>query len=262
MPELSCVIFDWAGTTVDFGSMSPVAAFREAFLQHELVVTDEEIRAPMGMLKRDHIKTMLGFPRIRELFCQKNGREPNDADIDSIYQAFEPSLMQVLPACSSLKPYVPEAVDYLRSKGIKIGSTTGYTGKMMEVVVRCAKEQDYNPDCLVVPDEVGNQGRPFPYMIFENLRRLSIKSVREVIKIGDTLSDLEEAKNAGVFAVGVVEGSSVMGLTEDEFNALSVVEREEACRKAELTFYQHGADFVIRNLGQMDLLQQVFEHRV
>lgn len=261
MAKLSCVIFDWAGTTVDFGSMSPVAAFREAFLQQELVVTDEEIRAPMGMLKRDHIKTMLGFPRIRELFKAKNGREPNDADIDSIYQAFEPSLMQVLPACSSLKPYVPEAVDYLRSHGIKIGSTTGYTGKMMEVVVRCAKEQDYTPDCLVVPDEVGNQGRPFPYMIFENLRRLGIKSVREVIKIGDTISDLEEAKNAGVFAVGVVEGSSVMGLTEDEFNALSVCEREEACRKAELAFYQHGADFVIRNLGQMELLQQVFEHR-
>lgn len=50
------VIFDWAGTTVDFGCMAPVHAFRNAFLEKGIQLTDKEIREPMGKLKWDHIQ--------------------------------------------------------------------------------------------------------------------------------------------------------------------------------------------------------------
>ena len=53
------VIFDWAGTTVDYGCFAPVQAFMEAFAHYGVPVTAEETRKPMGMLKRDHIRTML-----------------------------------------------------------------------------------------------------------------------------------------------------------------------------------------------------------
>lgn len=46
--------------------------------------------------------------------------------------------------------------------------------------------------------------------------------------------------------------------TTVDFDSMSPV---AACRRAEITFYQHGADFVIRNLGLIELLQQVFESR-
>ncbi len=262
MAKLKCVIFDWAGTTVDFGSMSPVEAFRVAFKEKGLEVFDDEIRAPMGLLKRDHIKTMLNMPRIASLFKAKFGHEATSQNIDEIYEVFEPSLMKVLKDCSLLKPYVKEAISYLKDQGIVIGSTTGYTSSMMQTVTACAKEQGYEPDSMVTPDEVQGRGRPYPYMIFENLKRLGVSSVKECIKIGDTFSDIDEGKNAGLFTVGVTEGSSVMGLSQAQFDALSDKEKEDRHLKAAMAFYDHKADFVIRNLSEINLVQRVFENRV
>ena len=41
MARIEAVIFDWAGTTVDFGSLSPVGAFMEAFRRAGVEVTEE-----------------------------------------------------------------------------------------------------------------------------------------------------------------------------------------------------------------------------
>ena len=70
-PQL--VIFDWAGTTVDYGCFAPVNAFALAFQKFGVTPTVEEIRAPMGMLKRDHIRTMLAMPAIRQQWEEKQG---------------------------------------------------------------------------------------------------------------------------------------------------------------------------------------------
>lgn len=64
MREIKTVIFDWAGTTVDYGCFAPVRAFMEIFKEYGVVPTIEEVRKPMGMLKIDHIRTMLGMERI------------------------------------------------------------------------------------------------------------------------------------------------------------------------------------------------------
>lgn len=264
MPKLEGVIFDWAGTMVDYGSMSPVKAFAEAFLNAGITVTDAEIREPMGMLKREHIKTMLNMPRIKAEFLKVKGRPSTEEDIDSIYASFEPSLMKVLKDCSTLKPHVLEAVAYLREKNIKIGSTTGYTKAMMDVVVPCAREQGYEVDAMFAPDMVPNSngsGRPYPFMIFENMKVLGLKDVRRMIKIGDTVSDIEEAKNAGVFAVGVIEGSSVLGLSFEEYNALN--ERDQLTHRlhAREVFLNAGANSVIENLSEIEKLVEDFESR-
>ena len=261
MPKLQCVIFDWAGTTVDYGAISPVKAFMQAFKSAGIEVTEEETRIPMGMLKRDHITTMLAMPRIRDLWVDAYQKEPDEDDVERIYQSFEPSLFSVLEKCCDLKPYVLEAVELLRSQGIKIGSTTGYTASMMKVVTECAKKQGYEPDCLVTPEETDNLGRPFPYMIFRNMQKLGIKSVKHVMKIGDTLSDIKEAKHAGVFAVGVTQGSSIMGLSKDEWSALSIIEQDKLNMKAAITFYETGADFVINSLADIQLAIKLFESR-
>ena len=59
MSRIEAVIFDWAGTTVDYGCFAPVQVFIEVFRHVGIEPTMDEVRAPMGMLKRDHIKTML-----------------------------------------------------------------------------------------------------------------------------------------------------------------------------------------------------------
>ncbi len=98
---------------------------------------------------------------------------------------------------------------------------------------------------------VGHVGRPFPYMIFQNMEALHIQSVASVMKVGDTISDIKEGKNAGVYTVGVVEGSSEMGLTQAEYEALPDEEKEGKVRAVMQRFVDAGADAVIRNMGEL-----------
>lgn len=259
MPRIEAVLFDWAGTTVDFGSLSPVGAFREAFRRAGVEVTEDETRKPMGMLKIDHIRTMLAMPRIREAWEAQYGRTPDESDAERIYDDFEPALMSVLEEHSVLKPYVCDVVKILREKGLRIGSTTGYTSTMMAIVQPAARRQGYAPDTCVTADDVEGFGRPWPYMIFENLRRLRISSVRNVLKVGDTVSDIEEAKAAGVIAVGVTDGSSVAGCSETQWAALTEEEKEVVRKKAARVFEEAGADYVIRDLSALPQLIEKLE---
>ena len=55
--HIEAVIFDWAGTTVDYGCFAPVQVFTEVFTNAGVAPTPQEVREPMGMLKRDHIRT-------------------------------------------------------------------------------------------------------------------------------------------------------------------------------------------------------------
>ena len=50
-------------------------------------------------------------------------------------------------------------------------------------------------------------------MIFKNMEKLKVSSVKNVIKVGDTVSDINEGIDAGVVTVGVIEGSSIMALS-------------------------------------------------
>lgn len=48
MANIEAIIFDWAGTTVDYGSFAPVRAFQEVFRQYGLEPTMEETRHAHG----------------------------------------------------------------------------------------------------------------------------------------------------------------------------------------------------------------------
>lgn len=248
MSKIEAVIFDWAGTTVDYGCFAPVQVFTEVFKNAGVEPTMEEVREPMGMLKWDHIRTMLEMPRIKAAWREKYGRDPEDADADKMYESYEPSLLKILDQYSDPKPYVLETVKALREKGIKIGSTTGYTDVMMGVVVPKAAELGYEPDCWYSPDSTGNMGRLYPYMIFKNMETLKVTSVDKVIKAGDTISDIREGKNAGVFTVGILEGSSLVGLSKEEFEALPEEEKEVRLAAAEQKYKEAGADAVVRDI--------------
>ncbi|MGI6030666.1 MAG: phosphonoacetaldehyde hydrolase [Eubacteriales bacterium] len=251
---IEAVIFDWAGTTVDYGCFAPVQAFMDAFAHHGIQVTMEETRKPMGMLKRDHIRTMLQMDRIAAEWQRVHGHPATESDVDAVYSQFEPKLFSILSDFADPKPYVVETTAILKEMGLKIGSTTGYTDSMMKIVVPKAAELGYSPDVWFSPDSVGGKGRPYPYMIFENMKALGVTSVRNAIKVGDTVSDIVEGVNAGVWSVGVIEGSSELGLSQQEYQALDNQTCEAACRKVEDTFRKAGAHFVIQNITQLPQL--------
>lgn len=258
MPKIEAVIFDWAGTTVDYGCFAPVKVFMEIFRERDILVTEEETRKPMGMLKRDHIKTMLAMERIDQLWQDKYGASANETDIETLYGSFEPMLLALLHEYAAPKPGVLEVVEKLKKMGIGIGSTTGYTDRMMEIVARNAKRQGYAPDYWITPDSVGSMGRPYPYMIFQNMQQLGAMSVNKVVKVGDTISDILEGKNAGVWSVGVIEGSSEMGVTQAEFEALTVTERMERCNEVRERYQKAGADFIIDDLlGIFAIIEEI-----
>ncbi|MDD2968112.1 MAG: phosphonoacetaldehyde hydrolase [Lachnospiraceae bacterium] len=256
MKKIDTIIFDWAGTTVDYGSFAPVQAFIEAFKQFGVEPTTEEVRKPMGMLKHDHIRTMMQMPRISRLWEEKHGKAWTEEDVDAVYLASETGIMKILKNFVEPKPYVLDTVAELKKMGIKIGSTTGYTDEMMEIVVPAAKAAGYEPDAWFTPNAVGNMGRPYPYMIFKNMEALKCTSVERVMKVGDTLSDIKEGKNAGMTAVGIIEGSSVMGLSQEEYEAMSIERRKVEDARVREAYKEAGADYVIQDIrGVLDLIK-------
>lgn len=254
MNKVEGVILDWAGTTVDFGCFAPVHVFVEIFKDAGIDVTMEEARAPMGMLKIDHIRAMLSMSRISKLWEEKYGRAFNEQDVESLYEKFEPALLATLAEYTDPIPEVIETVQELRNQGLKIGSTTGYTDKMMDVVVQNAKKKGYGPDFYLTPDATNSVGRPYPYMIYRNMEQLKLSAAWKVVKVGDTISDIEEGINAGVWSVGVIIGSSEMGLSLEEFCALSEADKEREITRTEYSFLKNGADFTIKSMSELPAL--------
>lgn len=252
-PQIEAVVFDWAGTTVDYGCFAPLDVFIEIFKEKEIDVTEEEAREPMGTLKWDHIHAMLQMDRIKGLWKDKFGQEPTTKDVDDLYARFEPLLFEILPNYCTPIPGVLDLIKRLRSQGLKIGSTTGYTQEMMDVVAPGAKKLGYEPDNLVTPDDLP-QGRPAPWMVFMNAMALGVYPMKHIIKVGDTISDVREGVNSGAWSVGVVLGGSEMGLTEEEANNMDPDELFERMEDVKERFKAAGANYVIDHIGQLDQL--------
>lgn len=249
--KIQGVILDWAGTTIDYGCFAPLAAFIEAYANKGITVTAEEARKPMGMLKRDHLQAIGEMDNVARQWNDKYGRTIQDVDLDEMYADFEKLLFSVLREYAKPIPGAIELVERLRQKGIKIGSTTGYTMEMMMIVAEEAKKNGYSPDCLVTPDEVP-AGRPYPWMCYENAIRLGLYPMKHVVKVGDTLSDIREGINAGAWSVGILKGSNELGMTEAEVQAAD--SEVLAARLADIKqrYLDAGAHYVMETIGDLD----------
>ena len=58
-------------------------------------------------------------------------------------------------------------------------------------------------------------------MALENARRLGVYPMESIVKIGDTLPDIEEGLNAGMWTIGLAKTGNEIGLTEQEIEDLS-----------------------------------------
>lgn len=150
MSKFKAVVFDWAGTMIDFGSFAPMGVFVKAFEKFGVTASIAQARAPMGKPKWDHIRSMMDDPDIAEQWTRKHGQAPTDADVDKVYEVFVPMNEKVVADYADLVPGAADMIKTLRDKGIKIGSTTGYTRSIMENVLPRAAEQGYVPDNLVL----------------------------------------------------------------------------------------------------------------
>ena len=143
-----------------------------------------------------------------------------------------------------------EAVAALRARGLAVASTTGYPREVMDVVVRVAKEQGYEADVTICAGDTP-AGRPGPFMALQALIKLSISPVEAVVKIGDTVVDIEEGLNGGMWSVGIAVTGNEVGLTAAGYAALSADEQIRLANAATERLLAAGAHYVVDSLADV-----------
>ena len=247
---VEAVIFDWAGTMVDHGSLAPVRAVTELFARHGIELTDEEVRRDMGIFKKDHIRRILQQPRITGLWNAKTGTLAVEDDVEELFAEFNPLQMEVLESCSELIPGAAEISELLQSDGVKVGSTTGYTRPMLDLLVAHAAASGYRPDSALCPDDVGG-GRPLPWMCLKIALLFRLSCTAAAVKVGDTVSDILEGLNAGMWSVGVSGTGNEVGLSATDLAALPAPERLRRSARARETLRDAGAHYVIDSVRDL-----------
>jgi phosphonoacetaldehyde hydrolase len=248
---LKALIVDWAGTAVDYGSLAPVRTLQQVFAGVDIALTEAEARRDMGLPKRDHIGRILSMQRVRDAWTALHGSAPGEAVVEELYQEFIPHQFSCLLEYSAVIPGVVEAVKRFRRRGLKIGTTTGYTRQMLDLLVENSAGAGYVPDCNLSPGDVG-AGRPHPFMIYENAVRLQVYPMAAIVKIGDTAADIQEGLNAGTWTVGVAATGNMVGLSQAEFDALPATEQQARLAFARAELEKAGAHYVVDSLAEID----------
>lgn len=248
--QLQAVVFDWAGTIIDFGSCAPMGAFVRLFERFGIDLSIAEARGPMGMAKWDHIQALSRLPRISAQWEAKHGRPFADADIDHLYEVFTPMNAAVVPDFADFIPGALDAVAAVRARGLKIGSTTGYNRPIMEVVTAIAARGGYVPDNLVCAGDL-SAGRPSPLMMYRSFADLGVWPASTVVKVDDTGVGVQEGLNAGTWAVGLAISGNAAGLTLSEWQALDADAQQAVRQRATAELTAAGAHYVIDSVADL-----------
>lgn len=258
---LKAAVFDWAGTVIDHGSQAPMGVFVKTFKQFGVDITVAEARGPMGMAKRDHIKTLMNVPRIAAAWAVAQGSAPDEAAIDRVYEVFVPMNVEaVADYCTMIEGAVP-AVNRMRARGMKIGSTTGYTRSIMAKVLPLAAAQGYEPDNLVCAGDLA-EARPSAMMMYRTFLDLGVWPAHTVVKVDDTGVGIAEGLNAGCWTVAVAVSGNAFGLNPAETAALSSDEFATMKAAAYADLRRTGAHYVIDSVAEIDAVLDEIEGRL
>ncbi|MCY2939378.1 MAG: phosphonoacetaldehyde hydrolase [Planctomycetota bacterium] len=247
------LLLDWAGTTVDYGSRAPARVFVEVFARSGVPVTEAEARGPMGMAKHEHIAAVMRLPRVTEAWKLQYGTEPGDTEVQRLYEEFLPLQLAVLGEYSTVIPGVPEAIAWCRGRGLKIGSSTGYTRALMAAVLPVAAAGGYAPDVVVCSDEVA-AGRPAPWLNFRVAEKLGLYPMRHLLVVDDTPLGIAAGKAAGCQTVAISRSGNSLGLTLAETEALPPAKLAARLAAIDRDFRSAGADHVLHSVADLPAL--------
>jgi len=199
--KIQLAVFDIAGTTLHDESNVGMVLQHVIQQQAGVAVSLPEVNEVMGYAKPYAIRYLLqqkqdaryqdaGFVKgLHTLFVQQMSAHYQDGEVRE-------------------KSGAGQVLQELRRRGIKIALDTGFDRAITNIILeRVGWLNNDLIDAVVTSDEV-SKGRPYPYMIYRAMEQLGIKSIQQVAKIGDTLSDLEEGTNAGCpCVIGVTTGA-------------------------------------------------------
>lgn len=258
---LKAVLLDWAGTTMDYGCYAPAVVFVEIYKRFGVEISMEEAREPMGAHKRVHILQISQQDGVRRRWTAVHGKPPTEEDVDRMFADFVPAQLKVLAEYADLIPGTLDACKDFRARGLKIGSTTGYTQEMMDLLYKEAADRGYVPDSSVCAAEVP-AGRPAPWMCLKNAINLGIYPMEAYVKVGDTIPDIYEGLNAGMWTIGLAVTGNEMGLKEEEIAALEPDVRERKRARAYTRLAQAGAHYVVDGISDVPPLLDAINARL
>ena len=197
--SIELAVFDMAGTTIEEGGAvyAALAAAVES-LSGQPVPADLLARW-MGAEKGEALAAMLAAV----------GHEADEAELARARQEFSDRLDQAyLDVAPTPIPGVEPALAGLRSRGVKVALTTGFSTRVARGILDAIGwEIGRDIDVLVTAEDVG-AGRPSPKMIERAMALTGIDDPGRVLVCGDTLRDLEAGKAARArIVVGVLTGS-------------------------------------------------------
>ena len=201
--NIKLIVLDMAGTTVHDEDYVNIA-LQQALYEEGVNCSREEINNVMGMPKPVAIKILLE---------QKlNDKSIINYDyIAKLHLSFQNKMVIFYENSPNVKEItgVSEAFRKLKKQKIKIAIDTGFDRKIADVILkRIGWESNGLIDLSVTSDEVEN-GRPHPDMVFKAMLLLGVKDNKQVAKVGDTPSDLNEGHNAGCgLNIGVLSGAT------------------------------------------------------
>eukprot|EP01099_Mayorella_cantabrigiensis_P005701 TRINITY_DN4626_c0_g2_i1.p1 TRINITY_DN4626_c0_g2~~TRINITY_DN4626_c0_g2_i1.p1 ORF type:complete len:288 (+),score=73.24 TRINITY_DN4626_c0_g2_i1:22-885(+) len=247
---VKAVILDWSGTTADKYVIAPAVVFFDVFKKFNVPISMKEARLPMGLRKDLHIKAITEIPEVRDRWTKVHGKAPTQTDVDQMFKEFVPMQLEALKRYTTLIPGTAETIKFLReSYGIKIGSTTGFTKAMVDVLLADARKQGYVPDSSVAGDEVIHGARPKPFMVYRNLDLLDVHPIHSVVKVDDTVGGVGEALEAGCWGVGVSRYSNYMDIDS--------LEVEAALTEDDINYRHKRSREILEKMGHTTLLTQL-----
>jgi phosphonoacetaldehyde hydrolase len=259
--HLKAVILDWAGTAVDYGSLAPVVALQRVFEENDVPIMASEAREDMGVLKKDQIRLILSGQRVCQEWARTHGAGPSERDVERLFADFLPKQAEILAKFSEPIEGVCETVAAWHDAGLRIGSTTGYTRTLLDAVMEAAAQHGYQPDASVTPDQVG-AGRPAPYMCYKNAIDLQVHPLSAFVKIGDTPSDIAEGLNAGMWTIGITLTGNEIGLSRQDFEALSAEEQETLKTRACSRLRHAGAHYIAPSVADCHVFLTEIDRRL
>lgn len=258
---IQAVVFDWAGTMIDFGCRAPVVALREVFAKAGVEISEAEARVDMGKAKRDHVRALLAMPRVASLWTERHGAASTEADVDRLHDAVEPKMRAAARDCATLIPGAADLVADLQARGVKVGSTTGYTRPMMADILPLAARQGYAPEVVVCAGET-THGRPSPLMMWKALVELGAWPARACVKVDDAVVGIGEGLEVGAWTVGLSASGNGVGLSREVLAGLSAADRAARIEASAKALHAAGAHYVVESVADLGPILADIEGRI
>ncbi|MEI6208541.1 MAG: phosphonoacetaldehyde hydrolase [Desulfuromonadales bacterium] len=258
---LKAVILDWDGTIVDHGSCASAQTITELFRRHGVQVGISQIRTTMGVSQRAQLEEITDMDQVALQWEQIYGLYPTQRDIYNLNR--ELIALQSASLGDYKKPITGalEAIRVLRDMRMLIGTTTNHTTEMLRILASEAVRCGFEPDAGICTDHVSS-ARPHPWMCFKAALEMQTYPMEAIVKVGDTLPDIEEGLNAGMWTIAIAGTGNEVGLDESELELLSEKERNARIIRARERLSRGGAHYVVDSLADVPQIVEEINRRL